>query len=275
MGASRKKHSLRQRVYHTIEETGPVGSASWLFDAALITIILLNASVIILETLPGMFAEHRHVFRTIELLSAAFFGLEYCFRLWCIVENPRFRGAAGRLRFMATPLAIIDFLAIIPFFTFFFAHDADIVKVLSLFRIFRFVKVVRYMQAVTIFMNVLRAKRQELSFTFLFMLFTLILVSSVMYYVENPAQPEKFSSIPATMWWGVETLTTLGYGDMVPMTPVGKVLGGLIAIAGVGIVAIPTGILAAGFTEELRRRRHHVHEPDHCPHCGKKLHVDP
>jgi voltage-gated potassium channel len=105
--------------------------------------------------------------------------------------------------------------------------------------------------------------------SFLFILFVLIFISFIMFYAENSAQPEKFSSIPATLWWGVETLTTVGYGDMVPVTPLGKFLGGLFAIAGVGILALPAGILSSGFFEVLYTKNK---KSQKCPHCGKEIH---
>jgi voltage-gated potassium channel len=105
--------------------------------------------------------------------------------------------------------------------------------------------------------------------SFIFLLFILVIISFIMYYAENEAQPEKFSSIPATMWWGVETLTTVGYGDLVPITPLGKFLGGVFAVAGVGILALPAGILSSGFFELLHKKK--SEETKKCPHCGEKI----
>lgn len=268
------KLTFRQKVYHTIEDTGPIGSSSWIFDAVLVLIILLNVAAIILETLPGFFHEHKFYFLRLEEVSVMFFIIEYILRVWCIVEDKRFTHPfKGRIRFMITPMAIIDLLAILPVLAIFFRDDADFVKIFSVIRIFRFLKVVRYMKVVSLFINVIRDKAQELFFTFLFLLFMLVLVSTAMYHIEHPAQPDKFSSIPATMWWGVVTLTTIGYGDIYPITPLGKLVGGLIMIIGVGILAVPTGILAAGFSAELKKHKEHDyhHRGEFCPHCGKRI----
>lgn len=266
--------TFRKKVYKTIEETGPIGSSSWFFDATLILVIMLNVAAIILETVPGFFRHNRFYFLRLEELFILFFFLEYIFRVWSIVEDPKYRHPIwGRLRFMITPLAIIDFLAMLPFLSVFFDDNAEFVKLFSLTRMFRLLKVVRYMKVVTLFINVVRNKAQELFFTFLLLMFMLVLISSAMYHVEHDAQPEKFSSIPATMWWGVSTLTTVGYGDMYPITPLGKVIGGFIMIIGVGVLAVPTGILAAGFTSELKKHKEHDHHTagEYCPHCGKKI----
>ena len=126
------------------------------------------------------------------------------------------------------------------------------------------------MHALSIFRMVLKDRREQLVLSFIFLLFVLIIISFVMYYAENAAQPDEFSSIPATMWWGVETLTTVGYGDMVPITPLGKFLGSVFAIAGVGLLALPAGILSSGFFEMLHKIN--KQEIKRCPHCGEELH---
>lgn len=117
--------------------------------------------------------------------------------------------------------------------------------------------------------NVITDKKEELVLSMVFVVFMLIIVSSVMYYVEHSAQPEKFTSIPATMWWGVSAMTTVGYGDIHPITPLGKLLGGLSAIMGIGLFALPTGILVSGFSEQVRNHKSPVRRV--CPHCGKEI----
>jgi voltage-gated potassium channel len=136
---------------------------------------------------------------------------------------------------------------------------------MSLFRLF---KIERYLHALKIFKRVIYDRKEQLILSFLFILFVLTIISFIMFYAEHEAQPDKFSSIPATMWWGIATITTVGYGDMVPITPLGKFLGGLFAIAGVGLLALPAGILSSGFFESLHK------EPaiKKCPHCGEDIH---
>lgn len=130
-------------------------------------------------------------------------------------------------------------------------------------------KVARYMHALTMFKKVIYDRREQLVLSVMFILFILVIISTTMYYVEREAQPEKFTSIPATMWWGIATLTTVGYGDMVPITTWGRILGGMFAITGVGLLALPAGILSSGFFEMMHRPRARK-----CPHCGEEVQVD-
>jgi voltage-gated potassium channel len=138
--------------------------------------------------------------------------------------------------------------------------------------LFRMFKIARYLHALTIFRRVLKDRKEQLVLSFIFILFVLVVISFVMFYAENEAQPEKFSSIPATMWWGIATLTTVGYGDVVPITSLGKFLGGVFAIAGVGLLALPAGILSSGFFEMLHDKGSSAKSTNVCPHCGKEIH---
>jgi voltage-gated potassium channel len=138
--------------------------------------------------------------------------------------------------------------------------------------LFRMFKIARYLYALTIFRRVLQDRKEQLVLSFIFILFILVVISFIMFYAENEAQPDKFSSIPETMWWGIATLTTVGYGDMVPITSLGKFLGGIFAIAGVGLLALPAGILSAGFFEMLHSKGTDSKHTKICPHCGKEIH---
>jgi voltage-gated potassium channel len=265
------KH-IKRRVYEIIEFTGEPFSINWFYDALLITMVILNAAAIMLESIEDLYITYSELLINFEILSVVFFAADYFLRLWSITENPHFqKPLIGRLKYMITPMAIIDLLAFFPYFIAMYAHDFDYVKFFAILRFFRFLKVVRYIKAVKIFGNVLRNKRHELSFSFVFVLFILLLVSTLMYYVERDAQPDDFKSIPHAMWWAIATLTTVGYGDVVPVTVVGKMLGGIIAILGIGLVAIPSGIMAAGFIEEIRKEREQNNSKHFCPYCGNHL----
>ena len=135
-------------------------------------------------------------------------------------------------------------------------------------RIFRVAKIGRYSQSLKLMHRVLSQKKEQLISSVFVLLMLLIIASSMMYFVENRVQPEKFSSIPKTMWWAVATLTTVGYGDVYPITNVGKLIASVIAILGIGMFALPTGILGAGFVEEIDRQRR---KGVKCPHCGKEI----
>lgn len=191
--------------------------------------------------------------------------------MWVSVENEKYHHWFwGRLGYIVSTVAIIDFLAIFPFYFSLFATDLAVVRILRVFRIFRLFRISRYSHAFRMIQSVVREKKEELVLSIMLVIFMLIIVSSVMYYVEHAAQPDKFSSIPATMWWGVTAMTTVGYGDIHPITPLGKFLGGIAAIIGIGVFALPTGILVSGFNEHIRVQKKPA--STHCPHCGKEIH---
>jgi voltage-gated potassium channel len=208
-----------------------------------------------------------------EVFSVGIFSLEYLLRIWACVCDSRFRHPFfGRLRFMLRPLTLIDLISILPFYLPFLGIDLRSLRALRLFRILWIFKTARYYSSLTLIRHVLTSKREELLLTFALMMALLVAASSVMFYCENEAQPQLFSSIPATMWWGVTTLTTVGYGDMCPITAAGKICASVISIIGVGMFALPTGILGAGFIEEMQRKKSAVTV---CPHCGKRIDEHP
>ncbi|GAB4405741.1 MAG: ion transporter [Bacteroidia bacterium] len=275
---------LRHRIYHLLTVSdGDTRSAGYYFDLLLIAFILLNVLAIVLDSVESIHTPYAAYFRGFEWVSIAFFSVEYVLRLWTITCDPAYaHPVGGRLRYAFTWMALIDLLAILPFYIEWgivlaggaqaLRIDMRFVRVLRLFRIIRIFKLVRYVSALGIIVNVFRHKRDELIISLVFILFILLLVSCMMYFVEHEAQPEAFSSIPATMWWGVATLTTVGYGDIYPITPLGKVLGGVIAILGIGLFALPAGILAAGCADELQQSRSRAQAAPHtCPHCGKEI----
>ena len=257
---------VKQRVYEILQiPSAPGDVAGRAFDVVIVTLIVLNTLAVIVETIPGVLDGYGPWFRAFELLSVVVFGVEYVLRLWSIGVEPQHRGLVGRLRWMATPFAIIDLLAILP--AFFVGVDLRFVRVL---RILRVLKLGRYSESMKILTDVLRRSRRELTTSLFLVLLALLLTSSLMYYAENAAQPRAFSSIPATMWWSIVALTTTGYGDVVPITAAGRVLGGVTALLGVATIALPVGILSSSFVQEIearRRAKKHVQ----CPHCGKDI----
>lgn len=264
-------HSTRLILYRILEtSTSKRRGVSLVFNVILITIITLNAIAIILHTVPDYNRQYAQLFIDFELFSVGFFTVEYLLRIWVCVEDSRYRHWFwGRLRYVTSAPALIDMLAIFPFYFTLFTTDLAVVRILRLFRIFRLFRITRYVRAVQLIRDVVNDKKEELILSMAFVLFALVIISSLMYYVEHSAQPTQFSSIPATMWWGVNAMTTVGYGDMHPITPLGKLLGGLAAIAGISLFALPTGILVSGFTEHIRNQKGHI--PKRCPHCGREL----
>jgi voltage-gated potassium channel len=268
-------------MYHVINASSVRHNLSWYFDIALISLILLNVLAIVLESVPSLRAAYQPWFDGFEVVSVVFFSMEYLLRIWTITEDPRYQHPLwGRLRYLVSPMALIDFLAILPFYVGIYvqvtgttvkAFDARFLRMLRIFRLFRLFKIVRYVAALQMIRNVFRAKKEELLISLGFIMFMLLLVSCGMYYIEKDSPDSQFVSIPATMWWGVATLTTVGYGDMYPVTPLGKFLGGLIAILGIGLFALPTGILAAGTAEEIEKSKKRLPDEARCPRCGQPL----
>ena len=156
---------------------------------------------------------------------------------------------------MTSPMALIDLLAILPFYLPFAGIDLRFIRIFRLFRIFRLLKISRYINAAEMIRNVIVNKKEELLISLFAISVILLVVSSFMYFVEGDIQPQAFGSIPKSLWWGVITMTTVGYGDVYPVTTVGKILGSIVAMLCVGIVALPTGLLASGFSDEIKKRK--------------------
>lgn len=264
-------HSLRRWAYGLLHDNGSASPAARSIELLLIVLIFLNIVAIILESVPDINREYSELFVSLEFFSVIVFTIEYFVRVWTCVEDPKYnKPLVGRLRYMTSGMAIIDLLSILPFYLSFIPFDLRFIRIIRLFRLFRLLKIARYLKALNIISTVVRERKEQIYLSVMFILFLLVIVSTVMFYVEHEYQPEKFSSIPATMWWGIETLTTVGYGDMVPTSTLGRILGGMIAILGIGLFALPAGILSSGLTE-------HMHsglksKPKRCPHCGGELH---
>jgi voltage-gated potassium channel len=265
--------TLRRRLYLTLEPTEKGGLIERIFEFFLIIIIILNILAIVLDSVKDIRAQYDDYFVNFERFSIFLFTVEYIARIYSIVESPKYSDPVkGRWKFITSPIAIIDLLAILPFFLTFLPVDLRFLRIFRLMAVFRLFKIARYLHALKIFKQVLADRKEQLVLSFIFILFVLVIISFVMFYAEHDVQPDTFSSIPATMWWGIATLTTVGYGDIVPITSLGKFLGGLFAIAGVGLLALPAGILSSGFYESLHNSVSKEEEIKKCPHCGKDLH---
>jgi voltage-gated potassium channel len=261
---------IKARLYDILVDTDDNELTDRIVALFLMGLILLNVIAVILETVAELATRYQVLFNRLEVFSVAVFTGEYLARLWVCTLNPKFQGSvAGRIRYALTPLALVDLIAILPFYLpMVLPLDLRLVRLLRLFRLFRLFKLARYVESLHTLADALRAKKEELVISIVMLLVLLLFSSSLMYVVESEAQPDKFNSIPATMWWSVATLTTVGYGDVFPITQLGKLLGAFIAILGIGVFALPTGILATGFAEALQRRRI-ASATIHCPHCGR------
>lgn len=270
--------SIRQRIFQIMEEPVKGDRVARCFNFCIISLILINVVVVILETVPFLHTMFFWEFMIIDIISFAVFSIEYVLRIWVCTCNPAFRGIiTGRVRYALTLPALIDLLAIAPFYLpLLMPIDLRMLRLLRLFRIVRILKLGRYSAAVRTFGQVIVQKKEQLLITLSVLLIAIVVASSLMFYAEHEAQPESFSSIPHTMWWALETLATVGYGDMYPVTPVGKVIGGIVVIVGIAIFALPTAILASGFIEHASTclDRNGNNKKIVCPACGHHISTD-
>jgi len=260
---------IKYRVYDILVETDDGELIDKIVAVILLILILVNALAVVLETVDSLNQEYGSIFNAIEMVSVTIFTVEYVLRIWVAPLTPKYAGRFGRLRYAFSLMAIIDLLAILPaFLPLIFTTDLRVIRILRIFRLFRLFKLSRYVQSLDTLDDVVRSKKEELLVTVVMIMMMLLLSSSMMYLFETEAQPDKFPDIPSTLWWGVVTLTTVGYGDVFPITPLGKIFGGFIAFLGIGMFALPTGILASGFAEEIKRRKEKDRICPPCPHCG-------
>jgi voltage-gated potassium channel len=246
---------LRRRVYAVLEGDSGADSLSRLVHFGIIGLILVSVVTVILESVPSL--EHRFgtLFLSVEIVAGLIFTTEYALRLWSAVEHAPLRGQSpwrARWLFAREPSMIIDLVAIIPFFLAFIAPDEF--RVLLIFRLIRFFKLARYSPGMRSLMEAVVQERRALLACLVILLGLVIVTAAAMHMVEHTAQPDKFGSIPESMWWAIITLTTVGYGDVYPVTPLGKVVASITALFGLVMLALPVGIIATSFSEVIRRR---------------------
>ena len=265
--AAGRRLSLKERVYRILEQPDASDPIAKVWNLIIVGAIVVSTLALIAETVQSVHRQFHPILRTIEFASLGLFGAEYVMRLWAITCAPRYSHPLfGRLRFAITPLALIDLLAIAPAFA---AAGVDLrfLRVARLARVLRILKLARYSQGMGLIGRVVRRKKEELFVALGLFVILLVMTSALMYFAEHHVQPKAFSSIPAAMWWAVVTMTTLGYGDVYPVTVMGRVLAGVTALLGIFAFALPTSILGAGFLAELEgasRQRS-------CPKCGERL----
>jgi voltage-gated potassium channel len=260
---------MKERIHKILSVSKNRGDLSWYVDIFIIVLISLNVAAIIAESVESVRQTYGILFYWFEIFSVLIFTVEYILRVWTANCIPKYKKPfSGNVKFIFSPLAIIDLLAILPFYLPFVGIDLRLLRMLRIFRIFRLFKIARYVEALSFIRKVFKRKKEELVISLIFTLFLLLVASSLMYYVENESQPDHFSSIPETMWWGIATLTTVGYGDVYPITPSGKILGGVIAVIGIGLFALPTGILASGFSDEISGKKR---KGKRCQECNRPL----
>jgi voltage-gated potassium channel len=245
----------RRRAYEIVEGDHGIDPAANLFDASIVALILLNVATFAAETVPSVQALYWPWFEVFEVFSVAVFTVEYAVRLWTAVEVPFLRRRPpwkARLIWARRPYLIIDLLAILPFYlSQIFPFDLRVLRVL---RLLRFLKLSRYSPAIHTLVRVLNNERRALTAAGLLLMAAVLFASTGIHYLEQEAQPDKFGSVPESAWWAIATLTTVGYGDVTPITPLGRLFGGVVMVCGLCILALPVAIIASGFAQEVSRR---------------------
>lgn len=265
----------KARVFQIINKPQPGDKASHIFEWMMITLIITSILSIVLESFDELEARYSSAFAAFESITVLFFSLEYLARIWTAdLLYPHSKHP--HLRYLFSLMAVFDLLAILPFYLPYV--DADfrflrIMRLIRLTRLFRLMKLSRYVESLHVIWSVLKASATQLLAAIGLCLLVVVFSSILMYTVENQAQPEAFPNVVASLWWAVCTLTTVGYGDVYPITAMGQFFAAVISIMGVGIVAIPTGIITSGFNAAMMAgKAASAKEAKHfCPHCGYKL----
>ncbi len=258
---------MKRRVYQIIEKAEVGDRASKVFDNTILTLIMLTIVAIVMESFADVYIRFQTGFKVFEVFSITVFTVEYFLRLLTAdLKYPNKSKPVAVLRYMVTFMALIDLFAILPFYIpMIIPYDLRFLRMLRITRLLRVMKLNRYSKAFSLIGQVVRDKKEELVATISIMLLIMVMSSTLIYYIESGVQPEAFPNIVASFWWSIATLTTVGYGDVYPVTAMGKVLASIIAITGIGLVALPTGILSSGFMEGIKK------ECKKCPYCGKEM----
>ena len=234
-------------------------------------LIALNIIALVLESYQELNDKYYTFFNYFEVFSVTIFTIEYLIRIW--ISDKTKENKRERLNYAFSTLGIIDLIAILPFYLpFIFPFDLRIVRILHLFRLLRIFKLGRYSKSLKTIKYIFKETKSELSVTVFVTFVLMILSSTLMYYIEHDDQPEQFASIGDAFWWSIATLTTVGYGDVYPVTGLGKLLSGIIALIGIGFVALPTGIISSAFINKIQSDKR-IKKDCNCPHCGKKFNL--
>lgn len=252
-------HAYRSKAYQLLEVNSNISNVAKGINVFLIILIITNVIAAIFESDSNYHAIYQAQFAWFELISLGIFCAEYILRVWCCVEAKEYCELSplkARIKYIVTPIALIDLIAILPFIiAMFFSID---LRSLRLIRVLRLLKLTHYFKGFNIFISVITKELKSITAAMMVMVFLIIIAASLMHAIEGDIQPEVFGSILHSIWWSVVTMTTVGYGDVVPITGAGKVIATVIMLIGVGLVALPAGMLAARFGEELRERKENL-----------------
>lgn len=261
---------IKRKIFDIIQPASQGNIASKIFDTFIMLLIFMSVASVFLMTFQ-LSKETFALLNRLEKVAILIFSAEYLLRIWTAnmlyPERPKWQ---ARIRYVCSGMAIIDLLAILPFYLpMILPINLVGIRAIRLVRLLRLFKLNRYSEALSSIGEVFRSKSREILVSMFFVFILLVISSLLIYYAEHDAQPEQFANAFSGLWWAVATLTTVGYGDIYPVTGAGRVLGAVIAIMGIGMVAVPTGILSAGFVDVLDKQN--PDKTNYCPHCGKKL----
>ena len=264
-------HAIKEKIHSLLHPE--IGDTRWdkILNGFIIILIILNVTAVILETVPSIHEPYKEFFHIFDLVSVIIFSIEYVLRVWSINHDPKYKHSFhGRLKYMLSTEALIDLLAILPFYIHVFVGlDLRVLRIFRLLRFLRLFRLTAYMKSARLVRSVFKTRANDLKLSLVLILFLIIIASCLLYFAEHSAQPTIFSSIPATFWWAIVTVTSVGYGDMVPITVLGKTLTAVISLSGLAIFALPAGIITSGFLEEMRKTK--KQKQHFCPHCGMSL----
>ncbi len=250
--------SLRRKLYYQMEPSQRRHRLSGI-NLTIIILVLLSFLVLALETEPLMSAGWKTAIAVFNIAIVVIFAVEYVARVWVAGEDPRYRGLTGRLRYMFSPYALADLVAFLPelLWLLFAPADADsqLLMILRVLRLARLAKIARFVPAFDVLGATMKRAGSQLLTTLAIALALVYVAAVLLYFIEGVGQGRaEFASIPRAVWWSIATLTTVGYGDVYPVTTLGRVAASVIALAGIGVVALPAGVFASAFSDELRER---------------------
>lgn len=264
---------MKEKIFKIISTDDEGYLPSKVFDIVIMILIIESVVSVVIATFSNIPFSIRRITFYIEIVSIMIFTVEYLLRIWTAdLLYPKETAAKARIKYIFSFMALVDLIAILPFYIPFITKiDLRLLRLIRLIRMIRIFKLNRYTTSLSVISNVLLRKKEQLVSS-VFVVFILMLISSIlMYYFEHDAQPQVFKNAFSGLWWAIATLTTVGYGDIYPVTAMGKIISALIALLGIGLVAVPTGIISAGFSEELEERKESDKKYKYCPHCGEKL----
>lgn len=275
---------IKKRIFEIIEVAKDNDTPSRIFDISIISLIFLNVIFVVANTF-DVSPAFKVVSIYVELVSIIIFTIEYLLRIWTAdFLYPHLNPYKARIKYIFSFMALVDLFSILPFYLpFIITIDLRVLRMLRIIKLFRIFKINRYTKALTTISAVFKRKKNQL-ISSIFVVFMMMIIASVMMYsAEHDAQPDIFKNAFSALWWAITSITTVGYGDIYPITILGKILGSIISILGIGLFAVPTGIISAGFMENIESSKRNIKknknkdssdksdEKIYCPYCGKKL----